>query len=262
MNSSASRHSHDGIALYCELAGPRFLDVPFYRAKIKELTARSVLDLGCGTGRVLLPLMEDCDRLVGIDISAEYVEAVRAELGKGKSASSSRAEVKVGDIARLDLGEEFDLILAPFRVFQALVEDSEIDGFFQTVRRHLSPTGRAVINAFHPSVDRETLLRRWSKPGTRQQNERTLPDGSRVVALIQKRSVTTNPLVLCPDLIWRRYQGTELLDEVVKPIRMRCYYPDEFVSIVESHGFKVVEKWGGYSGELYGAGDDLVIVFS
>ena len=42
---------------------------------------------------------------------------------------------------------------------------------------------------------------------------------------------------------------------------MRCYYPDEFEAMVNGHGFRVTGRWGGYSGEEYGKGPELVLQF-
>jgi len=42
---------------------------------------------------------------------------------------------------------------------------------------------------------------------------------------------------------------------------MRYYYPDEFVELIESHGFSIIGRWGGYSDEPYGEGGELVVAF-
>ena len=42
---------------------------------------------------------------------------------------------------------------------------------------------------------------------------------------------------------------------------MRCYYPDEFEQLINGHGFEIVQRWGGYAGEIYGEGPELVIEF-
>ena len=42
---------------------------------------------------------------------------------------------------------------------------------------------------------------------------------------------------------------------------MRCYYPDEFEQLITGHGFEIVHRWGGYAGEIYGEGPELVIEF-
>ena len=43
---------------------------------------------------------------------------------------------------------------------------------------------------------------------------------------------------------------------------MRCYYPDEFEALIVDHGFEIVGRWGGYQGEPYGEGPELVLQFA
>jgi hypothetical protein len=43
---------------------------------------------------------------------------------------------------------------------------------------------------------------------------------------------------------------------------MRCYYPDEFVQLIANQGFRVLQKWGGYNGESYGQGSELIVQFT
>ena len=50
-------------------------------------------------------------------------------------------------------------------------------------------------------------------------------------------------------------------DEVVQPLALRCYYPEEFLQLIENHGFRVIARWGGYHGEQYGEGPELVAQF-
>ena len=69
-------------------------------------------------------------------------------------------------------------------------------------------------------------------------------------------------MVLYPELIYRRYHGKALVDEAVLKIAMRCYYPEEFLRLVEDHGFRVTGQWGGYAGEMYGDGGELVVAFT
>lgn len=50
-------------------------------------------------------------------------------------------------------------------------------------------------------------------------------------------------------------------ENVVLKIVMRCYYPEEFEQLITDHGFNIPQRWGGYSGEVYGEGSELVIEF-
>jgi hypothetical protein len=69
-------------------------------------------------------------------------------------------------------------------------------------------------------------------------------------------------MILYPELIYRRYRGDQLLRESTLKIAMRCYYPVAFEQLIVSQGFRVVQKWGGYAGEAYGKGPELVVQFS
>lgn len=51
------------------------------------------------------------------------------------------------------------------------------------------------------------------------------------------------------------------MDETVLKIAMRCYYPEQFVQVIEKHGFQVFRRWGGYIGEPYGEGSELIAQF-
>jgi hypothetical protein len=42
---------------------------------------------------------------------------------------------------------------------------------------------------------------------------------------------------------------------------MRCYYPDDFIKLIREHGFTIIDRWGGYQGEAYGQGSELVVQF-
>jgi hypothetical protein len=69
-------------------------------------------------------------------------------------------------------------------------------------------------------------------------------------------------LVLYPELIYRRYEAYELVDEAVLKISMRSYYPEELLSLISAEGFRIVNTWGGYAGEPYGEGPELIVEFA
>jgi ubiquinone/menaquinone biosynthesis C-methylase UbiE len=71
-------------------------DVPFYLARVRD--GMSVLELGCGTGRVLVPLSSKCGEIVGVDYSQEMIDRCREKIGSSKNATA-----EVGDITKLAL---------------------------------------------------------------------------------------------------------------------------------------------------------------
>ena len=80
-------------------------DIIFYRDLLKVYPHASgrVLELGCGTGRVLLPLASQCAYIHGVGLSEAMLDICRARLAK-ESIPPERASVQQGDITTLDLG--------------------------------------------------------------------------------------------------------------------------------------------------------------
>ena len=109
-------------------------------------------------------------------------------------------------------------------------------------------------------MDAEKLRRDWV---TNQETFcwQVAVEGGRVTCHDRRSHIAPDPLILYPELIWRRYKHEALVDEAVLRIPMRCYYPDEFSRLIANHGFRIIDRWGGYAGEAYGVGPELVLRF-
>lgn len=234
-------------------------DIPFYIERLPSPQAE-VLELGCGTGRVTVPLSSHCRSIYGIDLSPAMIAICQQKL-QAAGIPPSQARVAVYDITELDLPRQFDLIIAPFRVFQNLETDEQVAGLFATVHRNLQPEGVCILNVFQPYADRETLIREWCTDDEKLAWEVPFQNGS-LRCYDRRPRLQPDPLVVYPELIYRKYQEGKLVEEVVLKIPMRCYYPDEFAALVESYGFEIMNRWGGYRGEEYGQGSELVIEFT
>lgn len=247
-----------GTAAYYDLAPDFPRDIPFYLEQVAA--TGTVLELGCGTGRVTVPLARQVQFLHGVDLSPAMVARCRQTL-IGAGISSSRAVATVGDITQLDLHREFDCIIAPYRVFQNLATDAEVTGLFDSVRTHLARGGRCMLNTFRPLADPATLIAKWQTPG--EDLDWELPvEGGVVQCHVRRAGVRTQPLVLFPDLIYRRYRNSRLENEAVSSIAMRCWYPDELLQRIRGEGFELTDKWGGYEGETWGSGPELIVAFT
>jgi SAM-dependent methyltransferase len=118
-------------------------DVAFY----VEEALRSkgpVLELGCGTGRVLVPIAREGIAITGIDASEAMLSRLRAKL--------PQAEVVLGDMRDVDLGRRFALVTMPFRAIAHVERADDHVRVFENVRRHLAPDGRFVFDFFHPKL--------------------------------------------------------------------------------------------------------------
>jgi SAM-dependent methyltransferase len=235
-------------------------DIPFYISLVPSPEA-SILELGCGTGRVLIPLAPHCRSIHGVDISETMISICRDKLAR-LNIGPDKALVEVADICQVELKRAFDFIIAPFRVFQNLETDEQVNGFFRTIHKHLTPKGSCVLNVFRPWGDEATVRRRWQEMNVEKPRwEQTVGTG-RLIGVEHIARIHESKLICYPTLAYRYYEGEELKEEGTLNIAMRCYYPEEFEQLIMAHGFRVIHKWGGYNGEPYGEGPELVVQFA
>jgi len=233
-------------------------DIPFYQALIPSHTA-TVLELGCGTGRVTIPLASDCRFIRGLDLSPAMIDLCCDKLARA-ILPAGRVAITQGDITSFDLGQRFDLIIAPFRVMQNLESDVQVDGLFRCIRNHLAPGGTCILNVFRPAYAPDEWRERWLARGERLSWEVPI-EGGKVACFERRIDVDEQHRVLYPDLVYRRYEGDTLAEEVVLHLVMRFYYPEAFESLIKGHRFQILNRWGGYEGEAYREGPELVVQF-
>jgi SAM-dependent methyltransferase len=136
---------YDAVPLYAARA-----DVPFYVAEGVQ-AGGEVLELGCGTGRILLPIARAGTPITGLDASRAMLERCRANVSLEPAAVRKRVTLHEGDAGTFDCRRRFPLIIAPFRVMQHLVTIDDQLRFLDTVMRHLAPGGHFVFDVFNPS---------------------------------------------------------------------------------------------------------------
>lgn len=232
-------------------------DIPFYENLMSSSTT-DVLELGCGTGRVLLRLASRCRYIHGIDLSEAMLSMCIRKLQE-VGIPREKACVQVGDITDFCLGRTFDLIIAPFRVIQNLEADDQVNGLFDCIDKHLAPNGSCILNVFHP-WPLEKLRHRLMTRGEKLDWEATAGE-IQITCHNRTHHIDFEKQVLYPELIYRSYTDGTLERETVLKIIMRFYYPQQFEDLIVAHGFKILNRWGGYAGEPYGGGSELVIEF-
>ena len=233
-------------------------DIAFYQARLPSSDA-AVLELGCGTGRVLLPLAASCGFIHGIDRSQAMLARCLQKL-QAAALSSTKAWVEHGDITHFALGQRFDLIIAPYRVFQLLETEAQVDGLFRCVRAHLAPGGTCILNVFHPQGGFEGVRQEWETATEVCRWEVTV-DGVRLRCDERRLRLDPAKRILYPELVYRRYLGGVWSEDAVLKIPRRCYAPEVFEQVIRAHGFQIVQRWGGYAQERYGEGPELVVQF-
>ena len=187
-------------------------DLAFYTARLPSPDA-AVLELGCGTGRVLLPLAAVCGSIYGLDRSpAMLARCVQKLQAAGMPPAKARAEL--GDITHFALRRRFEVIIAPYRVFQLLDTEAQVEGLFRCVRAHLAPGGACILNVFHPQGGFERVRQEWERVPEVCVWEATV-EGVRLRCDERRARLDPATHILYPELIYSRAVGDAWIEEAV-----------------------------------------------
>ncbi len=218
-------------------------DVDFY-VNYSRVAKGRTLELGCGTGRVLIPAAVAGCQITGLDYSARMLHRCREKLAQQLPEVQMRVTLVQGDVTNFNLGGQFELITIPFRPFQHLITLAEQKACLNCIHQHLKPGGLLVFDVFHPSLPRLTDTKYLMEMDV--EPEIPLPDGR-----ILRR--TTRTAAFHPD---EHYNDIELIhyirhpdgrqERLVHVFPMRYFFRDEMERLLIDSGFKIVDFFGNF----------------
>lgn len=215
-------------------------DAAYYRTLIED-DGQPALEVGCGTGRLLVPYLAAGLDVDGVDASEPMLEACRERA----RAAGLEPTLHLQAMEALDLPRRYRTVFVPYGSFQSVVEIDDVEASLDGFRRHLVPEGRLVLALFTARDDYDRM-RRW-----RIRREATRPDGATIlmheaVAYDRTEQVRTD---------WYRYElvedGTVTRAET-RRMRQRWYTKHEIRLRLERAGFREVVVWGDYGEEPFG----------
>lgn len=224
----------------------RFNDVGFYIDRVAG--KGSVLEVGCGTGRISIPISKVCGELVGIDASIPMLLELRKKLHDA-SDDIPNIQLVAMDASAIVLQKKFDYILFGFSSINYLTHPEQVKIFLLSLKPLLNDGGRVLLDAFTPKPVAR-LATGWTDDYVR-----SLPSGG---LLKRFKRITPEGDI---NFIQRRYEEYSIQGDLERVIntesRIRPYTPDELCSFLQATGFKVSAEWWNY-GE--GAGADFYSV--
>ena len=206
-------------------------DLPFYTKWCRQAEGE-VLELCCGTGRLTIPLRKAGIPITGLDFTPMMLERARDK--------ASEADVDLdfvqGDMRNFDLQKRFKLIFIPFNSLQNTYTRTDLERVFASVRKHLAPGGRFIVDVFNPSihfmVNREKEFTESFRFVLDDGRECRVLERCRYDAARQVNRVT-----------WKFLIGDE---EHNQKLDMRCFYPEELDALLHYNDFEVIHKFGSW----------------
>jgi SAM-dependent methyltransferase len=194
--------------------------------------SRSVLDLGCGTGRHDFLLAERGYRVTGVDLSHEMLAVAEAErVSRQASASSELPRFAQGDARTVRLGETFDVVVSLFHVMSYQSTNADLLAALRTLREHVKPGGLVLFDAWYGP----TVL--TDRPVVRV--KRLQGDGYDVTRVAEPVLHPNDNYVDVNYQIMIRDAATQRVQELRETHRMRYLFVPEVAHMLESVGLRL-----------------------
>lgn len=234
------REPYAAIAPYYDLEFEGFdADLDLYLG-YAGVVGSPILELGCGTGRLLVPIARAGYQVAGVDKSPEMVAIARERLA---SAGLPDDCVRTGDMTRLDgfADDHFKLVFCAINSFLHLECREDQLATLAAVRRVLHDDGILVLDIFHPTPgslqamdDQLRLDGQWS-----------LPDGTRVDRLSVRRVFPAEQRIETT-LYYDRTESDGTLRRTVAQYVTRYIHRFEMEGLLSEAGFVIEGIYGSY----------------
>jgi SAM-dependent methyltransferase len=210
-----------------------------------------VLELGCGTGRVLVPIARAGIEIVGLDLAEPMLAICRRKLTAEPADVQSRVRLAAGDMTAFDLGRRFKLITIPFRPFQHILTVAGQLTCLACVHRHLDEGGLFVLDLFNPSLP--LLTRDDGGQEFGHEPEFVMPDGRRVVRCVRLPRRDYFQQINDVELIYYVTHPDGRTERVVDAFQMRYLFRFEVEHLLARAGFWIERIDADYQGNPYGS---------
>jgi SAM-dependent methyltransferase len=248
--------TYTDYAEYYDLDHVTGIDIGFY-LQYAQQCGSPVLELACGTGRVLIPLAEAGFDIYGIDLSENMLARCRRKVAERRLGD--RVHLVLADMAAYDLPrKDFALAYVPVRSFMHLHAQEDQLACLRRTYEHLRPGGLFIVDIYAPDYrllaqepDRPFFLRR----------ETALPGGGRLVR--SDRFVRNDPVAQVQqyEIRFQEYGAAgALVRERTLPLTTRYTFRYELQLLLERVGFELVDLYRDYDRNPYDGTGEIVAV--
>lgn len=235
---------YDAIAPFYDIEHAHFAeDLDMYR-NFAELCGGKILELACGSGRLLLPLAREGYTLTGVDTSAAMLELARTELEQAGVAR--RCQLVQQDMCTLQLPETFRLAMIALGSFGHIITRQRQQQALAAIRRHLGLGATFVLDISNEDARyMEQLSGQMLHQGSWQQE-----DGSYVTHFLSPASAHSQHLLDLTHFYEVHRQG-EAVRRTISQTSLYLFERNEAELLLEQAGFRVKDVYGNYDFSPY-----------
>lgn len=252
---AASRDPYEFIAELYDLEHADFTADIDLLLNFAEVVGDPILELGCGSGRLLVPLAEAGFHVVGLDSSRPMLD--RAERATADAGVDHRVTLFEGDMREADQapGGPFGLVIFSLNSLMHLTTVADQRAALVAARKALDPRGQLIIDTLNPSLEAIRHL----LDGPHHEGTWTLDDGSVVDKWSQRKAGEASQII--DTLLWYDTTAPDgQLSRVRSEFPLRYVHPTELMLMLELCGFCEPMLYGSYDLDPYDPESERLLV--
>ncbi|MBU1344461.1 MAG: class I SAM-dependent methyltransferase [Proteobacteria bacterium] len=225
-------------------------ELAFYSKECSTYSGH-VLEIACGTGMILLPLLKQGVDIYGFDISDQMLQQLFAK-AESESIPGVHSRISRQNMIDFQIDLKFDLIFIPARSFLHLQSQDDQLACLRNIHRHLSDSGRFILNFFTPNLP---LLLTCTDPNPdyKHFDRYHHPDGKRMIDLSNRRTIDLTEQV--QHITWRFEIGEKFYES---PMTVNWIYKKEFELLAKFSGFTISNLYSGFDKSSYNGDGEMV----
>ena len=239
---------YEHIARFYDLLHDELTEDVSFVTRLSEEAGGPVLELGCGTGRLLLPLARIGQEVTGVDASEEMLAVAHGKLARERAAVRDRATLVPGDITEFEIEQRFGLAVIAYNTLMHL-NPPALALCLGNARRHLRPGGALFVD-----VDNPIEVHDPAQDGLLLM-ERTVHDPEQDQMVVLMISSAGDGERQTRDTVWivdtSPAEGGVAVRTVAQAT-LHYYFAHQLIQILDAAGFEVVAQYGDYDRRPYG----------
>ncbi len=231
-------HEYDLIAPFYDIEHMRFTEDLDLYSNFAELCGGKILELACGSGRLLLPLAREGYALTGVDTSAAMLERARHHLQAEELAA--HCKLLQQDICALHLEQKFRLAFIALGSFGHITTRKDQQRVLASVRTHLSPGATFILDISNADARyMENLTGQVLHQGTWQVEEHMLTHFVSPASSPQQHLLELTHF-------YEQYQQGGSVQRTTITTRLYLFERNEIELLLEQAGFVIKGIYGDY----------------
>jgi SAM-dependent methyltransferase len=220
------------------------VDLPFY-LELAEKSPGRVLEIACGTGRVLIPIARKGIEIYGVDSSRPMLEILKRNLQKESPKVRERVTLHEGDMREFRLGMQFPLVIIPFRPMQHMHTVEDQIHALKTAAAHLTDDGILAFDVFYPKFE---LINTKIGEEVPEMEWKSSSDPSAIVRrYFRKESVDKINQIFDFTFIYRTFVGDKVIAEETENFQLGLYTYPHLRALFLLSGLEVAEEYGSFA---------------